>query len=50
MFSSSLFDLLVVPLQFLIRFWSFDIFRLFWMVLFWIFILSLVSRIIHLGR
>lgn len=37
MFDSAL-DLLVVPLQFLLRFWSFDIFRMFWMVLFWIFI------------
>ena len=42
MFDSAL-DLLVVPLQFLLRFWSFDIFRMFWMVLFWIFILSLID-------
>lgn len=49
MFFDSL-DLLQFPLQFLIRFWSFDIFRIFWMVFFWIFILSLISRIIRLGR
>ena len=47
MFDSAL-DLLVVPLQFLLRFWSFDIFRMFWMVLFWIFILSLISRIVRM--
>ena len=39
---------LVVPIQFLLRFWSFDIFRMFWMVLFWIFILSLISRIVRM--
>ena len=47
MFDSAL-DLLVVPLQFLLRFWSFDIFRMFWMVLFWNFILSLISRIVRM--
>ena len=47
MFDSAL-DLLVVPLQFLLGFWSFDIFRMFWMVLFWIFILSLISRIVRM--
>lgn len=44
----SALDLLVVPLQFLLRFWRFDIFRMFWMVLFWIFILSLISRIVRM--
>lgn len=44
----SVLDLLVVPLQFLLRFWSFDIFRMFWMVLFWVFILSLISRIVRM--
>lgn len=47
MFDSTL-DLLVVPLQFLLRFWSFDIFRMFWMVLFWVFVLSLISRIVRM--
>lgn len=47
MFDSAL-DLLVVPLQFLLRFWSFDIFRMFWMVLFWVFVLSLISRIVRM--
>lgn len=47
---SDVLDLLQIPLQFLLRFWSFDIFRMFWMVLFWVFILSLISRIVRFGR
>ena len=45
---NSALDLLVVPLQFLLRFWRFDLFRMFWMVLFWIFILSFISRIVRM--
>lgn len=49
MFQDAL-DLLRLPLDFLLRFWSFDLFRMFWMVLFWIFILSFLSRIVRMGR
>lgn len=49
MFSDAL-NLLQIPLQFLLRFWSFDIFRMFWMILFWVFILSFISRIVRMGR
>lgn len=49
MFTQDVFSVLLFPLQLLIRFWSFDIFRLFWLVAFWIFILGLVHRILHLG-
>lgn len=44
-----MFELLLYPFQFLMAFWSFDIFRMIWMVAFWIFILSLISRIVR-GR
>ena len=49
MFSDAL-NLLQIPLQFLLRFWSFDIFRMFWMILFWVFILFFISRIVRMGR
>ncbi len=44
---ASALDLLLYPFQFLISFWSFDLFRMMWMVLFWVFILSLISRIVR---
>ncbi len=42
-----MYDLLLIPFQFLISFWSMDFFKLMWMVLFWIFILSLIRRIVR---
>lgn len=39
------FSILLYPLQFLLSFWSFSVFRLIWFVFLLVFVFALISRV-----
>lgn len=41
------FNYLFFPLRFLVSFWSFQIFRLFWLSFFLLFVLNIIHKIVR---